>query len=88
LQTVLLLFGVFKRPSLDGDVPFLKEGPEIFFIDAEMPAGESVSLQPVALDPVEYSAFTYLAVGSNIARGEFDNILKPFLSQGFLLFAL
>jgi hypothetical protein len=84
----LFLLGFLKRPSLDGDVPFFKESPKVLFIDTEMSTWQTVGLQPVTLDPVEHGALTYLAVGSDVAGSEFDNVLKPFLSQGFLLFAL
>lgn len=44
IKSVLFLLGIFKRPSLDGDVPFFKEGPEVFFVDTEMSTWQPVGL--------------------------------------------
>jgi hypothetical protein len=34
---------IIEWPTLDGHVPFFKEVPEVFFIDAVMPAGQPES---------------------------------------------
>jgi hypothetical protein len=73
---------VFKRPSLDGHVPFFKELSEIFPVDAVMPAGQPESLKSVALNPLERRAFAYLAVSGDVLRREPDVLSMLLSGQG------
>jgi hypothetical protein len=61
---------IVEKPVVDRHVPLFQEVPEVFFIDAVVPAGESESFKPAALNPFEYRALADLAVVGDVPGRE------------------
>ena len=65
--TSFLLLLVFKRPSLDGDMPGFQKLSEVLDINAVMAARQAKGFKSAALYPFQYRAFADLTVGGDVS---------------------